>query len=97
MSQAVNTIYKLLDQWLIGGTMVSQVLIWLQQLNRTQLYSLTYTWSLYRYLTVTAFEQLTSRRAVVSREAKKKQHAYASSGQCDHYSELFARMDGLKF
>ena len=38
-----------------------------------------------------------SRRAVVSREAKKKQHAYASSGQCDHYSELFARMDGLNF
>ena len=40
---------------------------------------------------------LTSRRAVVSREAKKKQHAHASSGQCDHYSELFARMDGLNF
>ena len=38
-----------------------------------------------------------SRRAVVSREAKKKQHAYASSGQCDHYSELFTRMDGLNF
>ena len=38
-----------------------------------------------------------SRRAVVSREAKKKQHAHASSGQCDHYSELFARMDGLNF
>ena len=39
-----------------------------------------------------------SRRAVVSREAKKKQHAYASSGQCDHYSELFTRMvGGLNF
>ena len=38
-----------------------------------------------------------SRRAVVSREAKKKQHAYAPSGQCDHYSELFTRMDGLNF
>ena len=36
-----------------------------------------------------------SRRAVVSGEAKKKQHAHVSSGQCDHYSELFARMDGL--
>ena len=33
----------------------------------------------------------------MSREAKKKQHAYASSGQCDHYSELFTRMDGLNF
>ena len=38
-----------------------------------------------------------SRRAVVSRKAKKKQHAYASSGQCDHHSELFTRMDGLNF
>ena len=34
-----------------------------------------------------------SRRAVVSREAKKKQHAHASSGQCDHYSELDYRQD----
>ena len=40
---------------------------------------------------------LKSRRAVVSRKAKKKQHVYASSGQCDHYSELFTRMDGLNF
>ena len=39
MSLAVNTIYKLLGQWLIGITMESQVLVWLQQLNRTQLYS----------------------------------------------------------
>ena len=38
-----------------------------------------------------------SRQAVVSREAKKKQHAYASSSQCDHYSELFTRMVGLNF
>ena len=40
---------------------------------------------------------VTSRRAVVSHEAKKKQHAYASSGQCDHCSELFTGMDSLKF
>ena len=33
----------------------------------------------------------------VSREAKKKQHARASSGLCDHYSELFTRMAALKF
>ena len=38
-----------------------------------------------------------SRRAVVSREAKKKRHARAYSSQCDHYSELFTRMVGLNF
>ena len=59
MSQAVNTIYKLLDQWLIHVTMESQILVWLQQLNRTQLYSLTYTYSFYCYLTVTAFDKST--------------------------------------
>ena len=34
---------------------------------------------------------------VVSREAKKKQHARASSGLRDHYGELFTRMAALKF
>ena len=38
-----------------------------------------------------------SRLTVVSREAKKKQHARASSGPRDHYSELFTRMAALKF
>ena len=38
-----------------------------------------------------------SRRAVVSREAKKKQQACAYSSQCDHYSEFFTRMVGLNF
>ena len=38
-----------------------------------------------------------SRLTVVSREAKKKQHARASSGPRDHYSELFTRMAPLKF
>ena len=33
-----------------------------------------------------------SRLTVVSREAKKKQHACVSSGPRDHYSELFTRM-----
>ena len=37
-----------------------------------------------------------SRPAVVSCEAKKKQHACASSGLRDHYSELFTRMEALK-
>ena len=37
-----------------------------------------------------------SRRAVVSHEAKKKQHAYVSSGLHDHYSELFSWMAALK-
>ena len=32
----------------------------------------------------------------MSREAKKKQHACASSGLRDHYSELFTRMEALK-
>ena len=38
-----------------------------------------------------------SRLTVVSREAKKKQHACASSGLRDHYSELFTQMAALKF
>ena len=38
-----------------------------------------------------------TRLTVVSREAKKKQHARASSGLHDHYSELFTRMSALKF
>ena len=38
-----------------------------------------------------------SRLTVVSREAKKKQHACASSGPRDHYSELFTRMAALNF
>ena len=41
--------------------------------------------------------RLESRLTVVSREAKKKQHACASSGPRDHYSELFTRMAALKF
>ena len=32
----------------------------------------------------------------MSREAKKKQHACASSGPRDHYSELFTQMAALK-
>ena len=39
---------------------------------------------------------LQSRLTVVSREAKKKQHACVSSGPRDHYSELFTRMAALK-
>ena len=38
-----------------------------------------------------------SRFTVVSREAKKKPHACASSSPRDHYSELFTRMAALKF
>ena len=38
-----------------------------------------------------------SRLTVVSREAKKKQHARTSSGPRDHYSKLFTRMAALKF
>ena len=38
-----------------------------------------------------------SRLTVVGREAKKKQHACASSGPHDHYSELFTRMAALNF
>ena len=34
---------------------------------------------------------------IVSCEAKKKQHARVSSGQRDHYSELFTQMAVLKF
>ena len=38
-----------------------------------------------------------SRRVVVSRKAKKKQHACAFSGLHNHYSELFTQMTGLIF
>ena len=38
-----------------------------------------------------------SRLTVVSCEAKKKQHACASSGPRDNYSELFTWMAALKF
>ena len=48
-----------------------------------------------RYIVVD--ENSESRLTVVSREAKKKQHACASSGPRDHYSELFTRMAALKF
>ena len=34
---------------------------------------------------------------VVSREAKKKQHARVSSGLHDHYSDLFTRIAALNF
>ena len=40
---------------------------------------------------------LLSRRVVVSRKAKKKQHALAYLGLRDHYNELFIWMAGLIF
>ena len=43
------------------------------------------------------YHKYISRLTVVSREGKKKQHARASSGLRDHYSELFTRMAALKF
>ena len=48
-------------------------------------------------ITIMLFKKQLSRLTVVSREAKKKQHAHASSGLRDHYSELFTRMAALKF
>ena len=38
-----------------------------------------------------------SRRAVVSREAKKKQHVYAYSGLCNHCSVAIYTDDRSKF
>ena len=38
-----------------------------------------------------------ARLTVVSRDAKKKQHAYASTGLYYHYSELCTRMAAIKF
>ena len=49
---------------------------------------------IYRYVITNDDE---SRRAVVSLEAKKKQHTYASSGLHDHYSELFTWMAAQNF
>ena len=48
-------------------------------------------------ITIVVENFLPSRLTVVSREAMKKQHARASSGLRDHYSELFTRMAALKF
>ena len=45
----------------------------------------------------TCVGDIESRLTVVSREAKKKQHARASYGLRDHYCELFTRMAALKF
>ena len=45
---------------------------------------------------IAELHNVTSRLTVVSHEAKKKQHARASSGLRDHYSE-FTRMVALKF
>ena len=42
-------------------------------------------------------ESYQSRWAVVSLEAKKKQHASTSIGLHGHYSELFAQMTALNF
>ena len=39
----------------------------------------------------------TSRQAIVSRDAQKKQHVHTSSGLSDHYSELFTQMVALNF
>ena len=47
-------------------------------------------------LNVSSLPLLESRLTVVNHEAKKKQHACASSGLCDHCSELFTRMAALK-
>ena len=49
---------------------------------------------LIKILPVLLWEIKTS--TVVSRKAKKKQHAYASSGLRDRYSELFTRMAALQ-
>ena len=38
-----------------------------------------------------------SRRVVVSREAKKKQHARTLSGLRDNYSKLFKQITALNF
>ena len=51
----------------------------------------------YMYMWLDHRKLITSRLTVVSREAKKKQHACASSGPRDHYSELFTRMAALNF
>ena len=49
------------------------------------------------YQRYTHTTSIKSRLTIVSREAKKKQHACSSSGPRHHYSELFTRMAALKF
>ena len=45
----------------------------------------------------TSHELYVKTNNVVSCKAKKKQHACASSGLCNHYSELFTMTTSLKF
>ena len=59
--------------------------------------SRNHTGTLFIAYTIEYLASIQSRLTVVSREAKKKQHAHASSGLRDHYSELFTRMAALKF
>ena len=79
------------EEWSVSKTAdenIKSIAIKVIQLYTLQLCS-------YMYMAVTVM--YLSRRAVVSREAKKKQQASAYSGQCDHYSELFTPMVGLNF
>ena len=48
-------------------------------------------------IAILLLKDIKSRLTVVSRKAKKKQHAHTSSGLHEHYSELFTRMAALKF
>ena len=64
--------------------------IYYEHYNQRQLHNII---QMYTHVSTS---QLLSRRAVVSRKAKKKQHACASSGLCDHYNEFFTRMAALK-
>ena len=51
----------------------------------------------FQTLVSSSITDITSRLTVVSHEAKKNQHEHTSSGPHDHYSELFTRMEALKF
>ena len=65
-------------------------------LKKYNLVYLALTWLIFAHM-YKQWVKFVSRLTVVSREAKKKQHACASSGPRDHYSELFTRMAALKF
>ena len=57
-------------------------------------FSRTFTVNIYIYVYSINWK---SRQVVVSCEAEKKQHAWPSSGLCDHYGKLFTWMADLNF
>ena len=81
---------------MLGGIDQNDVIFWIYN-TYFEFIAPKYSQVCYKYKYLQFNKYTESRLTVVSREAKKKQHACASSGPRDHYSELFTRMAALKF